>query len=621
MRATQLAPALYALDGAVTTGALVSGRKALLFDCCDTVTPDRLASLGVEAVEMILCTQHRRPNAAGAHPFVERGAKLIVPAGEAHLFADTDAYWDDPKNRWHLYHHQPGQQVFTKPLPVTRGVREGDTIEWEGRRIRVLDTPGATDGSVSYLLEIDGITVCFSGDALYGDGRVWDFHSLQKGFGCIGDYHGFLGNREKLIASLRKLGACGARMLVPSHGDIIRNPKEATERVEARLDVIWRNFTAISCLNHYFPHLLDETKDDPQRMKPAATHERPEFILRPPATSFLVRSETGAALLVDCGAESVVATLREWMHEGAITSLEGCWVTHYHDDHVDALPALREAFGCPIMTVEQMAEIIEHPLRFFLPCISPHSAPVAGKKRDGELWQWHEFALTAFHFPGQTYYHSGLLVEGHGKKVFFAGDSGSPTGIDDHCCGNRNFLGRGKGFRRCIEIWRAHRPDYILNEHQDRAFSFTEEELDYMDAMLAERERLFAEMLPWAHPNFGTDEHWVRSYPYEQEAGRGNPFFIEVRFTNHGAEDVLAAAEPVLPEGWSWERQRSSAVVRVPAHSDGSTDPFSTNPDKAARIWILAPEDAAQGRYVIPFRVTWGDRYLGQFRHAIVTLP
>lgn len=27
--------------------------------------------------------------------------------------------------------------------------------------------------------------------------------------------------------------------------------------------------------------------------------------------------------------------------------------------------------------------------------------------------------------------------------------------------------------------------------------------------------------------------------------------------------------------------------------------------------------DAAPGRYTIPFRVTWGDRYLGQFRHAI----
>ena len=142
--------------------------------------------------------------------------------------------------------------------------------------------------------------------------------------------------------------------------------------------------------------------------------------------------------------------------------------------------------------------------------------------KEGETWRWHEFTLTAFHFPGQTYYHSGLLVEGHGTKVFFAGDSGSPAGVDDHCCPNRVLLGAAKGFRRCIAIWRQTRPDYVLNEHQERAFCFTEAELAYMDDMLAQRQRLLADMLPWSDVNFGLDEHWCRVYPYEQTVAAGS---------------------------------------------------------------------------------------------------
>ncbi len=617
---TQLASNLFVLGGAVNTGVLVAGRQALLFDCCDTVSPARLAELGVDTVAAILCTQHRRPNVAGAYPFLAGGARLIAPAGERHLCEDPAAYWNDWRNRWHIYHHQPGLQVPARPLPVARAVGEGDVVEWEGFAIHVLDTPGATTGSVSYLVEAGGQRIVFSGDVVYGPGQVWDLYSLQKGFGCIGDYHGFLGQRRALSASLQKLASCGADLLVPSHGAPVHGVAAATELAAQRLEAVWRNYTAISALNHYFPDLLAETRSDPRRMAPARTVEPPPFVRRVAYTSLAVISETGAALLVDCGHDAVIDTLQQWRQEGLITGVEACWVTHYHDDHVDALHRLAQAFGCPILADQHMAEIVEHPLRFFLPCIAPAGAPVARATREGESWPWHEFQLTFCHFPGQTYYHGGLLVDGHGCKVFFCGDSGAPTGLDDYCCGNRTFLGAGLGFRRCIDIWRQCRPDYILNEHQDLAFAFTPEELDAMEAMLAERERLLAALLPWPDPNFGLDEGWVRTYPYEQEAWPGGAAAVEVQFTNHGPRPAEAAVEPVLPAGWLWDRERSVARVQVPARTGGSTASCCPRPDGAARVWVLLPKDARAGRYVLPFRVTWGGRYLGQVRHAIVAV-
>jgi glyoxylase-like metal-dependent hydrolase (beta-lactamase superfamily II) len=621
----EIVPGLYVLQGAVNTGLLRKGDRALLFDCCDTVSPERLAELGVQRVQMILCTQHRRPNAGGAYPFVERGADLVVPEGERHLFEGVEHYWEDWRHRWHIYRHQPGPQVLPRSMKVARTVHEGDTICWEGWTIQVLDTPGATDGSVSYRVDMDGRVVCFCGDALYGPGQVWDLDALQKGSARTTDYHGFMGNRRKLVPSLQKLGACGAEILVPAHGAPMHDPPAATALTIAHLDAVWRNYTAISCLNHYFPGLLDEEVPGanagagPARMQPVATSEPPEWVRRVAYTSFALLSESGAALLIDCGHDSVVDTLQRWIQEGTITAVEGCWVTHYHDDHVDALQRAMTAFGCPIMTDQHMAEIVTHPTRFFLPCISPSSVPVARVTQDRASWQWHEFRLTPFHFPGQTFYHSGLLVEKQGQeKAFFAGDSGSPTGIDDHCCPNRNFLGKGRGFRRCFEIWRESRPQHIFNQHQERSFSFNAEELDFMDEMLAERERLLAELLPWAHPDFGTDEGWVRTYPFEQEVQAGGSTAIQVQFTNHGSNAVETEVEPVLPDGWTWDKGRSKPRVWAEGRSDGTTAPYAVRPDTAATIWFSVPEDTPVGRYVVPFRVTWGGRYLGQFRHAIV---
>lgn len=609
MDGDQLSPHLYALKGAVNTGALIKDGKAFLFDCCDSVKPERLEKLGVRSVEMICCTQYRRPNTAGAYTFTDAGTQLVVPQGERGLFEDVDAYWINWKNRWHLYHSRPGPQVPVKSMPVARGVSEGDAIKWHGFQIRVIETPGATDGSVSYLVEDGGETFGFCGDAICGSGQFWDLYSLQKGFDVIGDYHGFLGNRRTLVSSLHKLSASGATILIPSHGASIRDVPAATALLEQRLDALWRNYTAISALNYYFPTLCADTRDDPKRMRPAETFELPAWIRRVAYTSFALISESGAALLIDCGHDSVLSTLQEWLNKGTIRAIEGCWVTHYHDDHIDSLHRLANTFGCPIIADTRLSEIVEHPQRFFLPCISPCEAPIARATQDGESWEWHEFRLTAFHFPGQTLYHGGLFVEGHGKTVFFAGDSGAPTGLDDYCAGNRVFLGKDRGSRRCLALWRKLQPDYIINEHQDRAFSFTPEQLDYMDQMLAEREHLIAELVPWEDPNFGTDEWWNRAYPYEQEACAGATVRIEIQFTNHGHSPATARIEPVLPDAWDWRNHSGREEVEVAPNSDG-----------AAYVWLDIPEGAASGRYAIPFRITWGDRYLGQFRHAVVVI-
>jgi glyoxylase-like metal-dependent hydrolase (beta-lactamase superfamily II) len=313
--------------------------------------------------------------------------------------------------------------------------------------------------------------------------------------------------------------------------------------------------------------------------------------------------------LIDCGSDAVLDTLNAWQEQGRFAQLEGCWVTHYHDDHVDALHHLAGFWHTPIYAQEQFAEIVAHPSRFYLPCISPAPAPVDHPTLDGETWQWHEFEMTSLHFPGQTLYHGGLLLRGHGLSVLFCGDSFAPSGLDDYTAGNRNFLGTGRGYRRCIELIRQHRPDLILNQHQQKAFHFSEEQLAYMEQMLIAREGMLQELLPWEHINYGTDEGWIRTYPYELETSAGATCLIEVRASQHAAQPVSLSIEAVLPPGWSCEVQNRADVPGVGSGGDC----FS---HRAAAVHI--PAGVKPGSYPLPFRVTWGGRCLGQVCHALV---
>ena len=55
--------------------------------------------------------------------------------------------------------------------PVTDTYAEGAQIEWGPASLTVLETPGHTDGSVTYLVDVDGERFAFSGDLIYDEGK------------------------------------------------------------------------------------------------------------------------------------------------------------------------------------------------------------------------------------------------------------------------------------------------------------------------------------------------------------------------------------------------------------------------------------------------------------------
>ena len=603
---TKLSDHLAVFHGPINVGIVRHGRKALLIDCGDGRVADGLRALGIESVEQVLFTHHHRDQACGAHLFAARGARIGVPAAERDCFDDVRAYWGDAKSRWHLYNLHPHHLMLAEPVRVDATFGDGHTFAWGPAKIRALTTPGHTDGAVSYVVEADGRRVVFCGDCIYDAGQVWDVHSLQKGFQHITDYHGFLGARPQLVESLGRIKAAKPHVLVPSHGQVMRAPAQAIDALIARLDECYDRYVAISALRHYFPQLFAEFADAKHHM-PIRKGKAVPACLRHIGTSWVLVSKSKAAFVMDCGNANVVAELRKLMEQGAIRRIEGLWVTHYHDDHVDGIPAFQKAFDCPCITDASVARVITDPLAWRLPCISPAKCRVDRVAPDGESWPWHEFTLTAHHLPGQTLYHGGLVAERGGLRMLFSGDSFTPSGIDDYCSSNRNWLGRGTGFDRCIALVQKLQPTHIFNCHVADAFDFTPEQLGFMRANLAQREKLFGQLVPWEHANFGMDEPWVRCHPYEQKGRAGAEATIRVVVTNHASEAREAACRPAMPRAWdaasTWQK------ATIPAKAEGEV-----------ALALPVPKDARPGRYVVPVDVRFGRWDLPQFTEAILVL-
>ncbi len=592
--------------GPINVGIVRDGPKALLIDCGDGRVLPELRRRGITAVEQIFFTHHHRDQACGARAFVDLKARLFVPTQERDHFDKVHAYWSNPASRWHLYNQHPHHLMLAEPVPVADVTRDGQTIAWGPAKIQVLATPGHTDGSVSYVVDVDGKRVVFCGDAIYDSGRLWELYSLQKGT-VTSDYHGFLGARPQLLNSLGRIKQAKPQRLVPSHGRIMDDPAQAIDALVRRLDACYDKYVAISALRHYFPKMFVEYAGRKDHMPIRPGKAVPEC-LRHFGTTWLLVSKDKAAFAMDCGSPAVVKQIKQLRERGEIGGVEGLWVTHYHDDHVDAIPEFQKAFDCPCITDRRVAEVIADPLAWRLPCISPSKARVDRTTKDGESWQWHEFRLTAYHLPGQTLYHSGLLVESGELRMLFVGDSFTMAGIDDYCAHNRNWLGSGVGFDRCVALIDKLRPTHIFNCHVDKAFGFTPEECRFMRANLAEREKLYGELFPWDHANYGMDEPWVRCHPYEQNAKAGGQLALDVVATNHSSVPRTLACRAVLPRAWAGGTTGWTSVEAAPK-SDART-----------RLTLPVPGNAPPGRYVVPVDVKYADHDLPQFTEGIVVV-
>ncbi len=563
--------------------------------------------------DRVLLTHSRRDVAWAARALIEQGATAVVPEKEAHLFVQAQDFWQQfDRARFHNY-SQPCTKVLAESMPAAQRVRPGETLTWEGIPIRVLATPGYTAGSVTYLLPLEGKTIAFTGDLIYGDGKILDLYSFQDAIpeAKIGGYHGYAARLADSMESLRTLQAEKPDLLIPARGPVIEHPSEAITSLMRRVEALYSNYLSIDALRWYFgdQHIMTKARRvlGPDAtidwMPTAETNPLPSWVTAI-GNARLIRSADGAGLLLDCGSTQILNQLKELRRAGSLASLDHVFVTHYHDDHTDQVPAMVDAFGATVLACRELWDILEKPGAYFLPCLTRHPISVSGRLTSGARWRWKEFELTAFYFPGQTLYHQALLVQkDRGESIFFIGDSFTPSGIDDYCLQNRNLLHPDTGFFQCLDMLKT-LPEgcWLVNQHVEPMFRFTPQQLERMRSTLQKRVDLLRSLFPWDDPNYGLDENWARLHPYGIHMEGKKPFACRAVIFNHSPDEQCFEIRPHLPKGWTLKGP-SPDRVWIPPGQEG-----------AIELTVLPTADAQPGLYVITADVK---THQGEFREWI----
>ena len=533
----------------------------------------------LQQADMVLFTHTRRDVVWAGQDLVQHGAKAVVPAAEAAAFAEPQEFWDAfVSARFHDYRQQT-TKVPVVALQVDRSVADGDTIGWQDLLVRVVGTPGYTRGAVSYLLDVDGVRYAFVGDLIYGDGQLLDLYSLQDEVPDlrIGGYHGYAARTVQLIVSLRVVASEKPDVLVPARGPVVRDPQVAIAHLIDRLQAVYRNYLSISAGRYYFSRSYDAlaervlgTPHNVPWMRFATIDEDPPGWMRCLGNSRLLLSQSGAGWLIDCGSQAIIDEIGKLRDAGRLTSLEGVFITHYHDDHTEKVNAFLKTFPCPVFVTPLVADIARRPQAYRLPCLTTESITDVTVVPDRHTRRWREFQLTFYDYPGQTFYHSALLVEhDNGERLFFLGDSFTPSGIDDYCLLNRNLMHEGDGYLRCLDILAALPGNCMLvNEHVSPVFQFDAPELALMRKTLAERKTLLAELFPWDDANYGIDEQWARIYPYGQTTRPGQTVEVELRLLNHSDRTHEYTVTLHVPDGLAAEP--ASARLTIQSRTEGT---------------------------------------------------
>jgi glyoxylase-like metal-dependent hydrolase (beta-lactamase superfamily II) len=566
------------------------------------------------SAEMVLFTHHRREAVWHGIPLARRGAQAVVPAAERALFEDPAAAWRDfnAKTRYHDYANQTSKFPAT-PIPVARAVRGGDRIDWRGLAIDVLDTPGYTRGAVSYLFSTGGARIAATGDLIYSGGRILDIYSLQDAIPDlkIRGYHGWASRIEAVVASLRIIAAWKPDLIVPTHGPLITDPAAAIGLLIRRLQDLYANYLATDAYRHYFGDDIHRRRG--QRIAGRAVEPMPAAVTvskLPPAwmrqvgNSRIVFSDSGAALLFDCGYPKLRDEIRALIAEGRIKKLEGIHISHYHDDHTDEADRASAEFDCPVYTSRQMRDILAAPARFRMPCLTTNPIRRLEVWPEAERRRWREYSITRFYFPGQTLYHDAALVEKDGaERVLFVGDSFTPTGLDDYCLLNRNLLAPGRGFLYCLDLVEKLNPDMLINQHIGLCFRYTPEHIDRMRRSLEERVQMLNALLPWDNINYGLDEQWARFDPYGVTARPGEEISLSAVIANHSTRANQFTITPHAPAGWTSPRP---VTVKAQAAAEG-----------AAAVKLRVPQNAS-GLYVLTADVRFGAHDLRDWFEALI---
>ncbi len=555
-------------------------------------------------LDAVLITHHHRDQVQGLQRAVTAGVPIWVPPVERDLIEAVDEHWQ-ARTLTNNYDVREDRFSLLRSVPVSGSVTEYRPMTFGSVRVRPLPTPGHTMGSVSYVTEVDGRRVAFTGDLIYGAGKVW---SLAATMWAYGELPGV----ASTILSLLTLREERLDLLLPSHGEPI-------EDVEAAIDATVAELRRMLAFRG--SHVdLDEWIQRPYvSLTEHLLHNRTSH-----AFGYALLSRSGKALLLDYGYDASAGTplssdrggRRPWLYTletlkrvHGVEHIDAVIPTHYHDDHVAGFNLLREVEGTEVWVPDNFASILEEPARHDLPCLWFDPIPVDRRLPMGGKVQWEEYELEIHDLPGHTRFAAAISFEVDGTRVVATGDQQDMAWGRHPLPERLNFIYPNRAslgdFVKSAELYMRLDPELMISGHWPPRWIAP----DYLE-MLATRgamlDELHRSLLPLEEVDLGLEGFAARIEPYQAEVAAGDLLDLAVWVRNPFPERDVAEVRLVLPDGWA-----SEPAVRH-LEMDGRSD--------ATVRFELRPAGQAVRRARIAADLSIGRRRLGEHAEALVTV-
>lgn len=571
----------------------------------------------LKEAEMVLFTHCRRDVIWAGRELVKKGAHAVVPAGERICFTQGDSLWKDFAEGCFVDLMNITTKIPITPIDVFDFVSGGQILKWQDLDIKVLDTPGYTRGSVSYVIDVDSIRYAFVGDLIYGDGKILDLYNFQDSLQEIRGYHGYALRLGQLISSLQLIARQKPDFIIPSRGPVISEPDSAIQTLIKRVRSVYQNYLSTNAYRWYYPersalmkeHVLGSSVDvDWMPYAKVIQDKDPSWCMHFDVM-WLVFAQDSSAFLIDCGTNNGFEMLKKLKKNGRLKKIDGIFVTHYHSDHVSYINEAVKEFACPVYITEELQDILENPSAYNMPGMIKEPIKNLTVMQEGETMRWKDYQLTFHYFPGQTIYHDAVLLEkDNGEAVFFIGDSFTPTGIDDYCLLNRNLLHQEKGYFYCLDFIKRLPPHVLIaNQHQMPLFSFSRQQIEFMTDKLMERKANLQKLLPWDDINYGIDGQWIKFYPYRQKLKQGQKVDIFIKIINHSDKKQTYNLKPNVPDGFIVEPQNASIDV----------DPLNEGEKK---FTLMVTDKASSGVALMTCNVMFNNWDLHEWTESLIEI-
>lgn len=602
----QISEHLHRFEDSCNVYVLVDGTDAVLIDVGTGDVLEQLAQFGVRRVTDVLMTHHHRDQAQGLPRAAQTGARIWVPPVEVDLFAHVDEHW---QQRSLDNYYNPRQDRFSliAPVPVHATSPEYRTVRVGAFAVRTIPTPGHTTGSVSYLVEVDGRTVAFTGDLLCGPGQVWSLAATQW------SYTGHEGLASTVL-SLHEVLDEGPATVLPSHGEPIDDFPAAVAATEP-------NLRALLDLGRNVPWDLDAWRNEPfEILGPHLLRNRTAN-----AQSYALLSESGGALLIDFGYDMGTGwpaghdraarpvwlpSLRALKRDFGVDRVEVAIPTHYHDDHVAGFNLLRDVEGTEIWCEQGIAAILADPARYDLPCL--YADPIATDRilPTGQPVAWHEYEITLYPLPGHCGNQVAIGAEVDGRRILATGDQQESRWAPDRSeVLNYQYKNgfRPEDYVAAAQLYRRVSPDLILTGH----WGVRQVDDAYLAEMLRQSQRLVQLHVALSardDVDFGPGDFAATMQPYRAWSHPGEMLRYQVAVRNPQRRRAPCAVSLAVPSGWS----------AAPTVREIDLDPGETG---TVDFVVTSPPDAGQlRRAVLAADLTVDGRRVGQHAECLVDL-